>query len=212
MAQGHAQNGRAASPFVAVLRNKGTQTKETNKMKKLMIAVAIVCAAAMSQAASINWGAATAANYVDKDGNVMTAATADAGKFVLVYLGNGTADWANATVVNEGSVAFGNSMGKLSAKASGTFGFTYGDAGAPVNNDIFGVMFKDSEGNLRQLETVDGAPILTEFKITGMGDNLYQGVMSFSESNYTVASVPEPTSGLLLLLGVAGMALRRRRA
>ena len=211
MAQGHAQNGRAASPFAAVQRNKGTQTKETNKMKKLMIAVAIVCAAAMSQAASINWGAATAANYVDKDGNVMTAATADAGKFVLVYLGNGTADWANATVVNEGSVAFGNSMGKLSAKASGAFNFTYGADGAPINNDIFGVMFKDSEGNLRQLETVEGAPIMTEFKITGMGDNLYEGQMHFASSNYTVASVPEPTSALMLLLGVAGPALRRKQ-
>ena len=41
-------------------------------MKKLIIAAAIVCAAAMSQAASIDWAAATAANYVDKDGNVMT--------------------------------------------------------------------------------------------------------------------------------------------
>ena len=180
-------------------------------MKKLMIAAAIVCAAAMSQAASISWGAATAANYVDRDGNVMTAATADAGKFVLVYLGNGTADWESATVVNEGTVTFASSMGKNTAKAAGAFNFTFGAEGAPVNNDIFGVMFKDSEGNLRQLETVEGAPIMTEFKITGMGDNLYEGQMQFASSNYTVASVPEPTSAMLLLLGVAGMALRRRR-
>ena len=179
-------------------------------MKKLIIAAAIVCAAAMSQAASIDWAAATAANYVDKDGNVMTAATADAGKFVLVYLGNGTADWASATVVNEGKIEFGNSMGKLSAKASGTLAWSFDD-GTYANNDIFGVMFKDSEGNLRQLETVDGTPILTEFKISGMGDNLYTGNMQFSSSNYTVASVPEPTSALMLLLGVAGLALRRKQ-
>ncbi|MCR5413849.1 MAG: PEP-CTERM sorting domain-containing protein, partial [Kiritimatiellae bacterium] len=30
--------------------------------------------------------------------------------------------------------------------------------------------------------------------------------------NFKTAAVPEPTSGLLMLLGVAGLALRRRRA
>ena len=34
----------------------------------------------------------------------------------------------------------------------------------------------------------------------------------FVNAGWYTASVPEPTSGLLLLLGVAGMALRRRRA
>ena len=177
-------------------------------MKKIMIAAAIVCAVAMSQAASVVWSSDY--NYVTKDGTVQTAATADAGKFVLVYIGDGTADWSNAIDVNDGSVNFGSSMGKAYAKASGTFAFDYG--GKYKDGSIFGVMFKDTEGNLKQLETVDGTPIATEFKIAGMVDDTYQGSMSFASSNYTVASVPEPTSGLLLLLGVAGMALRRRRA
>ena len=176
-----------------------------------MIAAAIVCAAAMSQAASITWGAGSV-NFVDEKGNVQTDATAPAGTFVLVYLGNGTADWANAEVVNEGTVAYKSAMGSLTAKASGDFAWVFEGTGTPVNNDIFGVMFKDSEGNLKQLATVDGTPIATEFKITGMGDNLYSGNFTFATTDYTVASVPEPTSGLLLLLGVAGMALRRRRA
>ena len=37
--------------------------------------------------------------------------------------------------------------------------------------------------------------------------------MFFGENGYTVAvGAPEPTSGLLLLIGMAGLALRRRRA
>ena len=177
-------------------------------MKKLMIAAAIVCAAAMSQAASIVWSAT--GNYVTNEGNVQTSATADAGTFVLVYLGNGTADWENASVVNEGTVTYKSSMGSNTAKAAGTFGWTFSD-GTYQDGDIFGVMFKDESGNLSKLETVEGTPIATEFKIAGMTDNLYQGNLTFATTNYTVASVPEPTSALMLLLGVAGLALRRRR-
>ena len=178
-------------------------------MKKLMIAVAIVCAAAMSQAASISWAAASV-NYVTKDGTVQTAATADKGKFVLCLLEGG--DWSKATVVNEGTVAYGTGKSGGYARASGSYNFTYGAEGAPVNGSIFGVMFQDEEGNLSKLQTVGGADIDPTFTISGMTVNTWTGSHEFATVNYTVASVPEPTSGLLLLLGVAGMALRRRRA
>ena len=43
--------------------------------------------------------------------------------------------------------------------------------------------------------------------------NVFQGATSFGNAGwYTPGVVPEPTSGLLLLLGVAGLALRRKRA
>ena len=47
---------------------------------------------------------------------------------------------------------------------------------------------------------------LTAGNIT-LGTNMANGSW-----NYTANAIPEPTSGLLLLLGVAGLALRRRRA
>ena len=37
-------------------------------------------------------------------------------------------------------------------------------------------------------------------------------IASSQMSSFNVAPVPEPTSGLLMLLGMAGLALRRRRA
>ena len=118
-------------------------------MKKLMLAAAIVCAAAMSHAAAIDW-ASTSYNYVTLDGTVQTATTADAGTFVLCYLGNTTDySWDKAVVVNEGSVAYGSAMGKTSAKASGKYTV---DMTKYANGDIFGVMFQDADGNLTHLE------------------------------------------------------------
>lgn len=177
-------------------------------MKKLIMAVAIVCATVAAQAASISWKSNF--NYVTNDGAIQTAATADAGTFVLVYLGSGTADWDSAVVVNEGSVTYATAMGTQTAKALGAFNFDYATSGYS-NGDIFGVMFKDTDGNLSKLQTTGGDPIENTFAIAGMSDNTYAGVMSFATSNYTVASVPEPTSALLLILGVAGLALRRKQ-
>ena len=37
-------------------------------------------------------------------------------------------------------------------------------------------------------------------------------VGSHTAGNWTAVAAPEPTSGLLMLLGMAGLALRRRRA
>ena len=179
-------------------------------MKKLVMALAAVAVAAGVQAASISWSSEF--NFVDADGNTHTSATAPAGAFVLCYLGNTTDGYSfdDATVVNQGSVLYTESKGVTVAKASGSYAFTYSESNSPVNNgDVFAVMFKDDKGNLSKLETVDGDPIETTFTVTGLGNNTYSGSYTFASSAYT--AVPEPTSGLLLLLGMAGLALRRKQ-
>ena len=173
-----------------------------------MIAAFAVAVAAVAQAASITWGASSY-NYITKAGVIQTAATALEGDFVLAYLGTGTADWSSATVANVGSVSYGTVKGNAYAKATGSYSWTYGADGTPSNGDIFGVMFKDSEGDLYQLEYADGSKVTETITISGMGNNTFSNNFTFATANYT--AVPEPTSGLMLLLGVAGLALRRKQ-
>ena len=68
-------------------------------------------------------------------------------------------------------------------------------------------VFKD--GN----DIVYGYFALTEADYNnGEGVNGIWNLHDFSVSKNSSEAVPEPTSGLLLLLGVAGLALRRKRA
>ena len=149
-----------------------------------MIAAAIVCAAVMSQAAAITWGG----EYLtDKAGKILSS---DPGLTLVKLTGIG------AGVVSTGAFDYDGSIPEdIWNCVSGSYTLT---------------VDKDYDGD--KFAVMAGTATIASYTLSGFNqDDKSTGVSPIGISGAAIP-VPEPTSGLLLLLGVAGMALRRRRA
>ena len=182
-------------------------------MKKLMIAAAIVCAAALSQAASFTWQASgDSKDWAD----AYVGETAE----LTAYLYLGTVSATDSAFV------FGDA--KLLASGGQNGDWTFGSSGAKVSSAN---LSSDEAGQAYTIilaETAGGDLASYEGHYAILSGESGHGVNPMDAGDHwatfnnnqiltqgdwgTMSAVPEPTSGLLLLLGVAGRALRRRRA
>ena len=181
-------------------------------MKKLMIAAAIVCAAAMSQAAQVTWGnSGSASGLYGIDGTTkLTSALANTYAFSIALVdsdGNAVQTLSGKSAIN--SMTSGQLQGA-------TWTYTF-DTDA-TTGDAFSILAKMTVDGKNYEMVIDNSWAIAATDNTGKDTftwaaGTYGGLGTEGQKNVWVAqSVPEPTSGLLLLLGMAGLALKRKRA
>ena len=188
-------------------------------MKKLMIAAAIVCVAAFAQAATYNWSAIDSYIYSTDDAGgtypSVAAGTTAYFAFVDAYSQSDlVADFANNSVSYSkfatGANSAVNDAGGVAQSADFTADYTSDQQAYFV---IFenGNMFISTEATASYAAV--GAAGIAFADQTDTSD--WEAFFGDAKAGYSQAgwyAVPEPTSGLLLLLGMAGLALRRKRA
>lgn len=170
-------------------------------MKKLLIAIALIGSAVCAKAASVDWKVTGTADTVGKDVYIF-ASISDTYESWSAF---NDASLASAAIVKTGS-------GSRATYATPQTATTDASVTATSMKNAILVVIED-ETHYRYITTdlsayvydLDAQQSSAGFK-TGL---TYANIMSTGTQGQVV---PEPTSGLLMLLGVAGLALRRRRA
>ena len=191
-------------------------------MKKLLLMVAAVAVAASLHAASASWQVTN----IYKVGSTSTSTTADrvAADTYYGYLITITESVTVAKVTDELSKA-GSTAGIVSYLEGIKTASSATTAAGKIQKDVT-LSLADGSYNMFTviLDSTNGDPsTATNYLIgdtvattvTSVGNSMIgtfnARTMTQTASNWTAASVPEPTSGLLVLLGVAGLALRRKK-
>lgn len=182
-------------------------------MKKILVAAAIAVSAFAANAAAVTW---TVTNVQPSP-----TAAASAGWLIQLYDAGTT---FNYDAAKSGTIT---ALDSTTSYASGTIfrsQSTFGDYAAldPVN--VYAVVFDaatvDNAKNFLVSSVVNksinaaGSPLTIAFgnMASTSTSNQFRNSQWAAASSTPTPDIPEPTSAMLVLLGVAGLALKRKRA
>ena len=184
-------------------------------MKKIMIAAMAVFAAVAANAAALKWGS----------GTVELAGGGTAGKNeVTGYLFLISSDTYNTLAANTTGkalsdavyAAYGSSLASATASkatnAKGVANISDPSTYANGNTAYAALLFVEGDnymGNVATYTLTSDLDTTIDNLALTIGGDVGGGSTATA---WSTAAVPEPTSGLLMLLGMAGLVLRRRRA
>lgn len=192
-------------------------------MKKLMMAVAVALAAIGLNAATVNWqatkgylydGAETPAKLTSGDAYLMyVTASYTQADLVADFV---TANYDTAATLSAMTASGALASGKGEVNSSGRIGIGTTSTGAPAEDaTAYFVVFNDDKmyvsitGN-SVYDSVTAEASLSFNNISASSKLSFDATAGYSAAGW-YGAVPEPTSGLLMLLGMAGLALRRKR-
>ena len=176
-------------------------------MKKLTIIAIIALSATLAKAAAVAW--------------TFTGATADQVGWNVYLVSSIGDDWTGIADVASAAAELGSGTTGTVAKNGRSYSVAQRSAsGAGITADamgeVFFVLVKSADATdytyiKANLSSMVYEPPATPSSVYSTAIATLAGGTSGSFSTSPDPAAPEPTSGLLLLLGVAGLALRRRQ-
>ena len=173
-------------------------------MKKMFVLAALALACVGARAACVDW---KISGTVDNVGSQ------------IYIVGALSEDWTSVADIAAAASAFGNGTSDTLVKAGrahSASGTIVSDNVTKTAGDVYFIIVSGSDATSYKYVKTDVKGLTYEGVETPPGTFITTAANLLAGSTGTFAGgggdVPEPTSGLLALVGLAGLALRRRRA
>ena len=194
-------------------------------MKKLMMALAVVGLAFGSQAATFTWKSSANAQAINVAGVTDNGSYAAGGvnmknngtwSYVLSIFDASTGDLVGSA--SGSSIKFSTTGSKfntgIEVSSDAIVANTEYTYSIVINGTMDALTGRGVDGDFDYSAATLTTTISGSITTAGMGATTLTTATpsAWTVSGITAVAVPEPTSGLLMLVGLAGLALRRRRA